>query len=176
MGEEENKEGRVLGLDSAGNLVHFCFSHKTFLDKIIKTMVSTRWLSFMFKNKKREKIKKLFRKIMKQQPSDSQLTNDSLEPPVPYHYNALAIAHLQQQHLLALLRQSTLEILHLAPDYTLINTTVIDEPPETDKEAQGWVALGEGGFSNANARHNVLIVGRSNTLSFYRIVEAEDNF
>ena len=36
LAEEENKETALLALDSAGNILHLTFSHKTFLDKIIK--------------------------------------------------------------------------------------------------------------------------------------------
>ena len=62
--EEEGKEAIVAGLDSAGNLLVVTFSHKTFMDKIIKTLTATRWVSFVFRNKKREKIKKLFKGLL----------------------------------------------------------------------------------------------------------------
>ena len=33
-----------------------------------------------------------------------------------------------------------------------------------------WIELGEGGFQNANARHQVLVVGLGLTMQFYRII------
>jgi hypothetical protein len=53
-----------MAIDSAGNINIINFSHKTFMDKIIKTMTSSKEVSFIFRNKKREKIKKIFKGIM----------------------------------------------------------------------------------------------------------------
>jgi len=40
-------------MDSAGNITLIVFSHKTFMDKIIKTTSTAKWISFVFRNKKR---------------------------------------------------------------------------------------------------------------------------
>jgi hypothetical protein len=53
-----------MAMDSAGNIATISFSHKTFMDKIIKTLVSLKWVSFLFRNKKREKIKKIFQNLI----------------------------------------------------------------------------------------------------------------
>ena len=53
-----------MALDSAGNVIHLTFSHKTFLDKIIKTLSSVNWVSLVFKDRKREKIKRLFKNLL----------------------------------------------------------------------------------------------------------------
>lgn len=55
----------MVALDSAGNIIVVVFSHKTVMNKIIKTLSSVRWVSFMFRNKKREKIKRLFKNFIK---------------------------------------------------------------------------------------------------------------
>lgn len=51
-------------MDSAGNLAVMVYSHKTFMEKIIKTWTTSSWVSFVFRNKKREKIKKLFKSLI----------------------------------------------------------------------------------------------------------------
>ena len=64
LSEEENKETSLLALDSAGNILHLTFSHKTFLDKIIKTLSSTKWVSMVYRDRKREKIKRIFKSLL----------------------------------------------------------------------------------------------------------------
>ena len=52
-------------MDSAGNIITLVFSHKTVLNKIIKTLSSVKWVSLIYKDRKREKIKRLFKNILK---------------------------------------------------------------------------------------------------------------
>jgi hypothetical protein len=47
------------------------------MDKIIKTLTSDRWVSFKYRNKKREKIKKLFRSFVPKESNNDAQTNIS---------------------------------------------------------------------------------------------------
>jgi hypothetical protein len=53
-------ENQVVAIDCAGNVRWVEYSHKSFMDKIIKTLVNTRDISVQYKTNKREKIKKFF--------------------------------------------------------------------------------------------------------------------
>lgn len=65
------------------------YSHKTFMEKIIKTLTTARWISFVFRNKKREKIKKLFKSLIskEKETADTQASSSETVDSLPYHYN-----------------------------------------------------------------------------------------
>ena len=60
-------------------------------------MTSSRWISFMFRNKKREKIKRMFKNLIasKDKDHDTQPSStEALELPAPYTYNRFHISSI----------------------------------------------------------------------------------
>ncbi len=47
------------------------------MDKIIKTLTSLKWISFEFRNKKREKIKKMFQTFINKEKDASDTQSSS---------------------------------------------------------------------------------------------------
>jgi hypothetical protein len=108
----------------------------------------------------------------------TEINGDNSEIQMPYYYNSMAAVCIELKWLVLVLRQNRLEMVLFEHDHTLISTTIVEvfEPLPEEKETPAWLQLGQGGFENANARHHVLIVGRSTTLSFFRVVPTEDTF
>jgi len=100
-----------LALDSAGNITLITYSHKTFMDKIIKTLTTARWISFVFRNKKREKIKKLFKSLISNKEKETTETQSSSSDTVdslPYHYNRFHVKHIANDIVISLFRNNLL--------------------------------------------------------------------
>lgn len=100
-------------MDSAGNISLIVFSHKTFMDKIIKTTSTAKWISFVFRNKKRQKIKKIFKNLISKdkqkeandtQNSSSETVGDS----VPYTYNKFHLKCINNDWILSVFRKNCL--------------------------------------------------------------------
>jgi hypothetical protein len=107
-------------LDSAGNIALITYSHKTFMDKIIKTMTTSKWISFQFRNKKREKIKKIFQNLISnkdKESSEGQATNSEAGEGNYYFYNKFHFKQLKNDFILTVFRKKRLEILVLNQNY-----------------------------------------------------------
>ncbi len=65
-------------------------------------------------------------------------------------------------------RKNCLELLVLDQKYKMKSNITMEVGKEGDM-LPVWIELGEGGFQNANARHQVLVVGLGLTMQFYRL-------
>ena len=121
-------------MDSAGNIVHIVFSHKTIMDKIIKTLSSARWVSFLFRNKKREKIKKMFKNLLKSEAETQSGSTDTVDSPAAYYYNRFNLKYINNDIFLAVFRRNTLELLVLDQEFQLKRSIMVDDSRKDEKE------------------------------------------
>lgn len=163
-----------MAIDSAGNLAHITYSHKTFMDKIIKTLTSLRWISFLFRNKKREKIKKIFQSLISKEKEGSDTQGSSSETvaePQWYYYNKFHCKAYNEQVIVTVYRKNKLEVMVLSQGYELLKSIEVDCHRIKEKSDDvTFLELGEGGFENSNIRHNILVVGVNSSVLFYRLV------
>ena len=78
--------------------------------------------------------------------------------------------------LLAVYRKNCLELLILDEQLQLVKNIVVDDSRREEPMQGGWVQLGEGGFTNANATHHVMVLSIGKDLTFYRIISVEDGY